>query len=186
MMAFSGLWMPILLSTVAVFIASSVVNAVLPWHKNDFKKVPDEDSVRNALRPIAIPPGEYMVPRCLDRKEMASPEFIEKMNQGPVMMMTVFPNRVIGMGKSLGLWFVYCLFISTLVAIIQTHVFRGWVPRHAIFHMGALVAFMCYTVGVWQSSIWYGRPWSTTLKSTIDGLIYAGITGGVFAWFWYH
>ena len=42
MVALSALWMPILLSAVAVFIASSAIHMVVKWHNSDFKKLPDE------------------------------------------------------------------------------------------------------------------------------------------------
>jgi hypothetical protein len=33
-------------------------------------------------------------------------------------------------------------------------------------------------------SIWYQRPWVVTLKSTIDGLLFACLTAGAFGWLW--
>jgi hypothetical protein len=33
-------------------------------------------------------------------------------------------------------------------------------------------------------SIWYARPWKTTLKYTFDGLIYAATTAATFSWLW--
>jgi hypothetical protein len=33
-------------------------------------------------------------------------------------------------------------------------------------------------------SIWYGRSWLAAFKTTVDGLIYALITGAVFMWLW--
>ena len=35
-----------------------------------------------------------------------------------------------------------------------------------------------------QFSIWYRRSWVTTLKSMIDGLLYALLTAGTFGWLW--
>jgi len=37
---------------------------------------------------------------------------------------------------------------------------------------------------LWQMSIWYRRSWSTTLKATLDGVIYGLLTGGAFGWLW--
>jgi hypothetical protein len=34
-------------------------------------------------------------------------------------------------------------------------------------------------VALWQMSIWYRRAWSITLKATVDGLIYALLTVGI-------
>ncbi|HET7109995.1 MAG TPA: hypothetical protein VFI41_03915, partial [Gemmatimonadales bacterium] len=60
-----SLWLPILLSAVAVFIVSAVIHMALQfWHRNDFRTVPNEDAVMAALRPFDIPPGDYIVPQC--------------------------------------------------------------------------------------------------------------------------
>jgi hypothetical protein len=58
------LWLPILLASVAVFIVSSVIHMAPLWHKNDYPRVPDEDKVRSALRPLAIP-RQHPIPSCL-------------------------------------------------------------------------------------------------------------------------
>src|ERR1039457_4595121 len=102
-----ALWLPILLSAVLVFVMSSIIHMVSPWHKGDYPKMPNEDKVMDALRPLAIPPGDYMVPRPADMKDMKSTEFAEKMNKGPVMVLTVMPNGPMAMGKTFVLWFIY-------------------------------------------------------------------------------
>ena len=53
-----------------------------------------------------------------------------------------------------------------------------------MFRVAGTTAFIAYAAGVWPQSIWYHRPWSTTLKFTLDGLIYGLLTGGVFGWLW--
>ena len=74
MTGLSTLWLPILLSAVIVFVASSIIHMLTPWHRSDYPKVPDEDMLISAMRPLAIPPGDYMVPGCDDMKEMRTPE----------------------------------------------------------------------------------------------------------------
>ena len=93
MTGLSLLWLPILISAVFVFVASSIIHMMTPWHKGDYPKVPDEDKLINSLRPLAIPPGDYMVPGCADMKEMRTPEFAEKRSKGPVIVMTVMPSE---------------------------------------------------------------------------------------------
>ena len=63
----------------------------------------------DALRPLSISPGDYLLPRPTTREEMRSAEFAEKMKKGPVLMLTVFPNGPMSMGRNLGLWFAYAL-----------------------------------------------------------------------------
>jgi hypothetical protein len=48
----------------------------------------------------------------------------------------------------------------------------------------ATVAFVGYSLALWQNSIWYKRAWAITLRVTIDGLIYALLTAGTFSWLW--
>src|SRR5271154_2690145 len=95
------LWLPILLSSVFVFVASSIIHMALQcWHKSDYGKLPQEDKVMEALRPYGLLPGDYMLPNCSGSAEMRTPEFKEKLQMGPVMMVTVMPNGMMNMGKS--------------------------------------------------------------------------------------
>jgi hypothetical protein len=45
-------------------------------------------------------------------------------------------------------------------------------------------AFGGYALALLQNSIWYKRNWSSTLKYMADGLVYAMLTAGIFAWLW--
>jgi hypothetical protein len=179
-----ALWLPILLAGVCIFIASSIIHMLLPWHKGDYHTVPNEDQVSDALRPFAIPPGDYMLPRPATRDSIKSPEFAERIRRGPNIVMTVLPNEPWSMVRHLGLWFVYCLVVSLFAGLAACIAFPAGADPHAIFHMTCLVAFIGYAVALWQMAIWYRRAWSTTIKSTIDALIYAAITGAIFLWLW--
>lgn len=95
----TALWLPILLSAVFVFVLSGIIHMALPWHKNDFKKLPDEDGIRAALKPFPIPPGDYMVPMC-PGGDYNSPEYKKKLEEGPVQILTVLPNAWTGMGPT--------------------------------------------------------------------------------------
>jgi hypothetical protein len=186
MTGLSALWVPILLSAVIVFVASSIIHMALPWHKSDYAKVPNEDRVRDALRPLAVPPGDYMIPRPRSMQDMKSKEFIEKLNQGPVMVVTVMPNGPGSMGKNLILWFLYCVVVSTFAAYVAGSALPPGAPYLRVFQLAGVTAFAGYALALWQMSIWYRRDWSTTIKSTVDGLIYTLLTAGTFGWLWPH
>ncbi|HYK87638.1 MAG TPA: hypothetical protein VE398_02640 [Acidobacteriota bacterium] len=179
-----ALWLPILLSGVFVFIVSSLIHMVLPWHKSDYVKIPDEDKVMEALRPLAIPPGDYMVPRPSSMNDMRAPDFVEKLRKGPVMMVTVMPNGPASMGKNLVLWFLYSVIVSYFAAYIAGRALPAGAEYLHVFRFVGAAAFLGYSVALWQMSIWYRRSWSTTFKSTVDGLIYALLTAGTFGWLW--
>ncbi|MBT8479282.1 MAG: hypothetical protein KJO06_10200, partial [Gemmatimonadetes bacterium] len=93
-----SLWLPILLSAFVVFVASSIIHMALGYHNSDFAKLPDEEGVMDALRPFSIPPGEYHMPKADNMKQMGEPEFVAKMEAGPMAMMTVVPNGAPKMG----------------------------------------------------------------------------------------
>lgn len=178
------LWLPILLSSVIVFVVSSIIHMALPWHKSDYPKVPNEDRVMDALRPLAIPPGDYMIPRPSSREDMRSPEFAEKIRKGPVMMLTVMPNGPMSMGRNLVLWFLYCVVVGLLAAYVAGRALPVGAAYLRVFQFVGVTAFVGYSVALWQMSIWYRRAWSATIKATVDGLIYALLTAGTFGWLW--
>lgn len=184
MTALSALWLPILLSAVLVFVASSVIHMVLPWHKDDFGKAPDEEKLRAALRPLAIPPGDYCVPHPDSMEEMKSPAFKAKQAEGPVMFFTMVPNGTPGMGKFLAQWFVYTVVIGILAAYVASRSLAPGAHYLKVFQLVSVTAFIGYAAALWPQSIWYQRPWRTTLKSTIDGLVYGLLTAGAFGWLW--
>jgi len=184
MVSLMSLWLPILLSAVIVFVASSIIHMLLRYHSSDFRKVPHEDQVMEALRKIGVPPGEYMMPFCGDAKTMKSPEFIEKMTKGPVAMMTVMPSGPPAMGKNLVTWFIYCVVVAIFAAYIAGRALEPGAQYLAVFRFAGCTAFIGYTLALWQSSIWYHRALGTTLKVTFDGLIYGLLTAGTFGWLW--
>ena len=184
MTALTALWLPILLSAVFVFILSSIIHMLPLWHKSDYPPVPNQDQVMDALRPMTIPPGDYMMPRTQSMAEMKSPEFIDKMSKGPIMILTVIPNGPISMAKPLVLWFLYSLVISYFAAYITGRALPPGADYLEVFRFAGATAFIGYAAALWQMSIWYNRSWSMTIKQTFDGLLYALITAGTFGWLW--
>ena len=180
----SALWLPILLSAAFIFIASSIIHTVMPWHKGDFDFIPNEDAVRNAVGPLSIPPGDYLTPKCRTMQEMGSPEFKAKMERGPVMLMTVMPNGITPMGPIFVKWFIYLLLVSFAVACIAASVYAPGTGTRHIWHLTGVVSALCYGMALPQASIWYHRKWSTTLKGLFDSAIYGVITALTFGWLW--
>jgi hypothetical protein len=184
MVSLMSLWLPILVAAVLVFIASALIHMVLGYHNNDFETVPKQDDVAAALRPFAIPPGEYMLPRPPSPKEMRSPEFVEKLKKGPVVSLTVFPNGPFAMGPRLAQWFVYCAVVGVFAAYVASRTLGPGTEYLHVFRVTGTVAFAGYGLAIVQAAIWFGRGWPTTLKSVFDALIYGLLTGGAFGWLW--
>jgi hypothetical protein len=179
-----ALWLPILLSAVIVFVVSSVIHMALPWHKSDYPKMPNEEKVMDLLRPLAIPPGDYMLPRPSSREEMRSPAFLERFKRGPVLMITVMPSGSMAMGRNLAMWFGYAVVVDIFAAYVAGRALGPGTAYLQVFRFVGATAFIGYTLALWQMSIWYRRAWSTTIKATVDGLIYGLLTAGTFGWLW--
>lgn len=180
-----SLWMPILVSGVLVFIASSLIHMLLPYHKNDFQRLPDEDAFLNAVRDMSIPPGDYAVPHAGSTEAMKSDGYRGKVERGPVAFMTVVePSAVFNMGASLTQWFAYSLLVGVFAAYLGGRMLSPGAEYIDVFRVTGTMAFACYAVALMQRSIWYKQRWSTTLKSMFDGLVYALLTAGAFGWLW--
>lgn len=183
MVSLSALWLPIVLSAVIVFIASSILHMLLPYHHGDYRQLPDEDKVLPSLRAAGVNRGLYVFPYTT-HKEMKSPAMVEKYKQGPVGMMILFPNGPVAMGKFLGLWFGYCLIVAFFVAYLAAHTVAPGTHYLAVFRVVGTAAFLAYGLGPLANVIWKGYPWSFVIKEVIDGLIYALLTAGTFGWLW--
>lgn len=179
-----SLWLPILLSAVIVFIVSSILHMVFTYHENDFKKIPDEEIIMDDLRKYSVPPGEYMMPNAGSYKASKTPEFAEKLNKGPVAIISVMPGGQPKMGKSLFLWFIYILVVSVFAAYVAGRALSVDASYLSVFRFTGVTAFVGFALALWQGTIWFNRSWKVTLKSTFDGLVYALFTAGTFGWLW--
>ncbi len=178
-----SLWVPILLSAVIVFIVSSILHMVLPYHHSDYRKLRKEDEFLAAARRLGIEPGDYMVPCPAGPAGMKEPAFVEKMKRGPVVIMTVAPGGGT-MGGPLTLWFLYSVVVGVFAAYIAGRAVGPGTDYLEVFRFAGCTAFIGYSLALAQFSIWYKRSWATTLKSMFDGLIYGLLTGGTFGWLW--
>lgn len=183
MLSLTALLLPTLLSAGLVFIVSSIIHMVTPWHAGDFSRLPNEEGVLSALRPFNLVPGQYVAPRPANMKDMGSPEFRAKVKLGPSIMMTVMPAGS-GMGQQLVLWFLYSAVVALFAGYVTSKALRIGADYIVVFKFVAAVAFGAYAMGLWQMSIWYRRSWFVTLKSTLDGVLYACLTAGAFGWLW--
>jgi hypothetical protein len=179
-----SLVVPILLSAILVFVASFILHMFLPLHRNDLGKVPREDNVMDALRSFNIASGDYAIPHAGSPAAMRDPVFIEKMKKGPLVLMTIAPGQTPSMAKNLVMWFIYAVVVGIFAAYVAGRALAPGAPYLEVFRFAGTTAFLAYSLALAQHSIWYRRRWSTTIKSMIDGLVYALLTAGTFGWLW--
>jgi hypothetical protein len=180
----TGLWLPIVVSAVLVFVASSLIWNVLGAHKWHIRGLPDEAAVRETLLRQGVGPGQYSIPYAAGSAAMKDPAFKEKLAKGPAAVLMVRKPGLPNMGSFLGGWFMYLLLVSYVVAFVCGQTLSRGTPYLLVFRVAAAVAFAGYSFAHIPNAIWWGRPWKSALKEVADGLLYALLTAGTFGWLW--
>jgi hypothetical protein len=183
-MPIGTLWLPVILSAVAVFIASSIIHMALKYHRADHRRLPSEEAVREALGKANPEPGMYFTPYCADHKQMNEPAVKEKFAKGPVAILTVYPKGVPNLGSHLALWFGFSLLVSFTAAYVARHTLMPGAPGLEVMRITGALAFTAYGLSNISDSIWKGQPWGNTVRALIDAAIYAVVTGLIFRALW--
>jgi hypothetical protein len=184
MVAWSHFLLPIALSSVFVFFVSAILHMVLQWHKPDYLKLANEDEVRAAILKASPAPGQYILPHCADGKDAAKPEMKRKFEEGPVGVLFLRRAGPMSIGPFLMQWIGYTLVIGALVAYFAQFTLKTGATYAEVFRVVGMAGWLGYA---WQGpsdSIWKGKPWISSFRGLVDGLVYALITAGTFAWLW--
>ena len=184
MVALTSLWLPIVLATVLIMFASFLMNTVMPHHKSDYRPIPDEGRVLDALRALDLAPGQYVFPRAMTPEGMKEEGAMERMKGSPVGFLLMMESGPPNMAKALTYHFLFVLAVSFSVAYVASRTLAPGAEYLAVFRIVGTVAFLAYSAGEIPHAIWMGRPWGSTWKFVIDGFIYGLLTAGVFGWLW--
>jgi hypothetical protein len=177
------LWLPILVSAVFVFIASTIIHMVIKWHNKDYGPLPSEGPILDAMRAADLKPGLYRFPYC-EMGDMKNPDVKEKFNKGPVGMLTLYPNGMPAMGKGLTFWFLYSVLISLFAGYVAGLFLPEATEYRLVARVTGTIAILGYGASTLVDSIWKGQPFGVTVRHLIDGILYGLVTGGTFGWLW--
>jgi hypothetical protein len=183
-MPIGSLWLPVLVSAVAVWLVSSILHMVLRYHRADYKKLPAEEAVAQTVREAGPAPGVYFIPYVPDPSMMKDPAIRKRYEDGPVALITVLRNGPPAMAKYLVQWFLLCLLASFVTAYVARHTLSPGTDSLTVLRITGTVAFIAYGFGYLQDSIWKGIPWANSLRSLLDAAIYALVTGFTFRLLW--
>ena len=184
MVTIGALWLPILLAAIAVWAASAIIWMVMPHHKSDFAKLPDEDAARQALTPQELVAGQYSIPYAVSAKDLQDPETLRKFEEGPVGFLTVLPSGAPTMGSKIVLSVVFYFAITIVVAYLASRTLDAGADYLAVFRVTGTVAWLAYGAATVPDAIWFGRPWSGIAKGLLDALVFGLLTAGFFGWLW--
>ncbi|HEX9944080.1 MAG TPA: hypothetical protein VGG03_18875 [Thermoanaerobaculia bacterium] len=182
-MPFGSLWLPVVVSAVAVWIVSAIVHMALRYHRADYKQLADEESVAQAVRKLGPGPGLYVMPYCVG-SQMKDPAVRKRYEEGPVALLTVMRNGPPNLGKHLVQWFLFCLLASFVTAYVARHTLAPGTDGLTVLRITGTVAFVAYGFGYFQDSIWKAIPWANSLRGILDAALYALTTGLVFRLLW--
>lgn len=177
------LWLPILASAGAVWIASAVIWMVLPHHTKDFKPLPDESGFTAFLKVAALAPGMYAFPHCGDRSKAKDPEFEKRWKEGPTGFVSIWPPM--NMGRNMVLTFLVYLAVSFLIAYLAgaADLARG-APFAKVMQVCGTAGVLAYCFAFIPNGIWFGQSGRAILMNFIDGIVFGLVTGAVFAALW--
>jgi len=174
-------WLPVVVATLLCFVAGSILHMMVPLHRSDWRKLPDEDAVLAALKKAGVTPGNYMFP-AMDMAQMKDPVFLERLKNNPGGVMTVRPSGGIQMGPYLIKQFLFHLVISAFVAYIASRTLAPGTEYLKVFQITGTVAILSYSAAVFPEAIWYHHPGRYTLGKVVDGIVWGLLTAGAFGW----
>ena len=183
----AALWLPVLLSAVFVFVASSVVWVFLKWHDSEWQHLGMGSELQEALRKAGVTTGHYLFPYMdmnATDKAAAKTAWTAAYAKGPVGVIHAGTPGTMSMGKMLGQVFVFYLVVSFFSAYIAAHALAQGAPYLKVFQIVGATAFVAYAAGSFMDSIWFCKSWRSTWLNVVDALIYAGLTAGTFGWLW--
>jgi hypothetical protein len=181
-MTLPELWLPIVLTAVAIFILSAIAWMALPHHKKDFGRHPDEDAFMASGRDTK--PGRYMFPFCADPAEMKSDDFKARWKSGPHGVLTIW-NGPPNMGKNLLLTFIFYTTVAVFVAYLTT--LSSLAPGddfRTVFRFTGTAAVSAFAFGGIPQAIWFNKSLRAFFTDLADNIVYGLTTGVVFALCW--
>ncbi len=173
-----ALWLPIILSAVALFFASFIAWMVLPHHQSDYQRLEDEDRVMQAIRSLNLKEGSYVFP-FMSHQDAKDPAKLERYTNGPrgAIHLWKFPN----MGRNLGLTFLHFLLIATVAAYIGWASIGPGAGFWKAFQILGAIGVLVFASNGQLNAVWFPRR---TANDLVDGIAYGIIMGLIFGLLW--
>jgi hypothetical protein len=180
----SALWLPILLSALLVFSWSAITWMALPFRNNEWKGLPNHEVVRQAIKTAGFAPGQYMFPWWEDMKHRRSPEAMAKIAEGPSGFVTIRKPGPMNMGALMAQTLVFNIVVSFFCAYVASHALPIGASYAQVFRLVGAVGFLAYGFATIPDSIWFSKPWRSSLLTLVDGAVFGFLMGGAFGWLW--
>lgn len=175
-----SLWLPIVVSGVALFFASWLAWMVLPHHKKEWTGLANEDALMGAIKNAGVVAGQYVFPYAECSADMNKEEFKAKTQAGPNGSLIVWAGPC-NMGVNLFCTIVFFLVVNFAIAYLAAMVIAPGADRWFVFRFVGTAGVITYGSANILNGIWFGRK---MVGDIMDGIAYGLITGAIFAWLW--
>lgn len=179
-----SLWLPILVSTVFVFILGFFLYMVLPHHRTDFERIEEEERFSVELQNHKLKKGLYSFPYAASPVDTKDPEYQKRVETGPVGLLIIGPNEVSPSRKQLAIHLLYIAVLTAIVAYIAGQALGPGTEYLKVFQIVGATSFVAFAGGCFVLPIWFHFGWSMVLKTAADSAVFSLATAGIFAWLW--
>ena len=182
----SALWLPILISSCASIALSAIAWRVLPHHAREYRRLPTEPDLLDALRKDMPARGLYSFPyRGQHGVNTARADVAANLARGPVGYVVIGISGPPQLGAPLLQHLVLFVVIAILAAYVATiSGLKDGAPFFKVFRLVTPVATAALVLGAAPQSIWFSRPWKSWAAQCVDGLACGLLMGAVFGWLW--
>ena len=178
-----ALWLPIVVSTAALFVLSTLLWTALPLHSGDFKEVPEQDALMRELERQGMTRGQYLLPYSSTAEGRRSDEFKERYARGPQALLRVWPGPA-SMARNMSLTLAYFFVVSGVIAYAGAVALSPGTAGLDVFQLIATIGLLAFGAGGVLTGVWFAKPARVFLTDFVEALAYATTVGGVFAWLW--
>jgi hypothetical protein len=182
----TALWLPILVSGVAVWFASALFWMAIGHHNKDVDAIPNEQEFIETIRRFGLKPGNYGYPdfqKCKSLPKEERAKFYKDWDKNPSGLLRVWAPA--NMGVNMFLTFFFCLVTSAVIAYL------GWAalkhsgePFAHVMQILGTAGILAYCFASFPNDIWFQKSKRAMLTNLIDGLVFGLLTGAIFAWLW--
>lgn len=179
-----GLWIPIVVSAIAVVFASVAARVIIGHHNADWKDLPEEEATAEHLQKSGTAPGMYLFP---GRRRKLTTDLEElrqqRMNSGPWGTVNIWARQP-SIGRQLLQTLTFCLVTSVVVGYLGTLALSSGAQFMQVFRVTGTAGILAYAFGGVPNAIWFGTHLRSAVMDVIDGVCFGLITGVVFGLLW--
>lgn len=199
----TNLWLPIVVSGVAVWFASALCWMAVGHHNKDRDPIPEgrEQEFMDTITRLNIRPGCYGFPDFFQCKNLPAAERKQAMreiyNRHPQGLLRVWSPT--NMGLNMALTFLFYLVTSAAIAYLAwaalphaetvasvgtATIATSGAPFAKVFQVVGTAGILAYCFASFPNDLWFQQKRRAMAMNLIDGVIFGLITGAIFAWLW--